>query len=117
MLEYIYLKMYASTTKYRLNDIPAFVMFAILSLKSIYQANNSNGLIKIKIRVRDFRTLTVWESKSKMQAFRNSGVHLKAMTNSDALGYNQSYSWQADHIPTWQEAIAQLSAQIKPSEL
>ena len=84
--------------------------FAILSLKSIAQANTASGLITIKIRIRDLRTLTVWQTAEDMQAFRNSGFHAKAMTDSQKLGFNQSYSWETDSIPTWQEAIAKLAA-------
>jgi hypothetical protein len=101
--------MIASTTKYTLKGIPFFIMFAIMSLKSIYQANNSRGLIAIKIRLRDFRTLTVWETAEDMKAFRNSGMHLRSMMESDKLGFNQSHSWQTDGIPTWSEAIVQLN--------
>ena len=100
--------MWASTTKYTLKGIPTFMMFAIMSLKSIYQANNSNGLIAMKIRLRDFRTLTVWSSEEDMKAFRNSGVHLRAMIKSPKLGSNRSYSWHTNCIPTWKEAIIQL---------
>ncbi|MGF1590809.1 MAG: hypothetical protein ACFCU7_16505 [Pleurocapsa sp.] len=104
--------MIASTTKYTLKEFPAFFMFAIMSLKSIYQANNSPGLVAIKIRVRDFRTLTVWESAENLKAFRNSGVHFKAMTHSPKLGFNQSYSWQTESIPTWKEAIVELERKL-----
>ena len=102
--------MFASTTKYTLKSIPAFSLFAILSLKSIAQANSSNGLIKIKIRIRDLRTLTVWQSKENMMAFRNSGFHQQAMIASTKLGSNQSYSWHTDHVPNWQEAIAKINS-------
>ena len=98
--------MIASTTKYTLKGIPAFFMFSILSLRSIHQAKNSHGLVAIKIRVRDLRTLTVWENLEDMQAFRNSRSHLKAMKNSPALGFNQSHTWHTEYIPDWSEAIA-----------
>ena len=100
--------MLASTTKYTLRSIPAFIAFSILSLKSIAQANTANGLVAIKIRVRDLRTLTVWQSTEDMKAFRNSGFHAKAMINSKKLGFNRSHSWQTDRIPTWKEAILAL---------
>jgi hypothetical protein len=102
--------MIASTTKYTLKEIPAFLMFSILSLKSIYQAKNSLGLIAIKIRVRDLRTLTVWENLESMKAFRNSKAHLKAMQDSDKLGFNQSCTWDTKHIPSWSEAIAKINS-------
>ena len=98
--------MLASTTKYTLKSIPAFFLFSLLSLKSIAQANTANGLITIKIRIRDLRTLSVWQSKADMQAFRNSGFHAKAMVDSKKLGSNRSYSWETNSIPTWKEAIA-----------
>lgn len=102
--------MLASTTKYTLKSIPAFIMFAILSLKSIVQANTANGLITIKIRIRDLRTLTVWQTAEDMQAFRNSGFHAKAMVDSKKLGFNRSHSWETDRIPSWQEAIAKINS-------
>ena len=101
--------MLASTTKYSLKSIPAFMMFSILSLKSIAQANTANGLVTIKIRIRDLRTLTVWQTAEDMQTFRNSGFHAKAMVDSKKLGFNQSHSWETDRIPSWQEAIAKLA--------
>ncbi|MEN9565465.1 MAG: hypothetical protein RLZZ69_661 [Cyanobacteriota bacterium] len=104
--------MIASTTKFTLKEIPAFLMFAILSLKSINQAHNSQGLIAIKIRVRDLRTLTVWENREKMKAFRNSKAHLKAMQNSDKLGFGQSYTWETEHLPSWSEAIARINQKL-----
>ena len=67
--------MIASTTKYTLKNILAFAIFSLLSLKSIAQANSSNGLVTIKIRIRDLRTLTVWKSKKDMMTFRNSGFY------------------------------------------
>ena len=102
----------ASTTKYTLREIPAFLMFAILSLKSIQQAKNSHGLISIKIRVRDLRTLTVWKSMKDMKAFRNSKAHFKAMKDSEKLGFNQSHTWQTDYIPDWSEAITKLDKKL-----
>ena len=100
--------MIASTTKYTFKGIHAFFLFALLSFKSIIQAKKANGLLAIKIRFRDLRTLTVWESEADMKNFRNSGFHKQAMVASDKLGINRSYSWQTDWIPNWQEAIAKL---------
>ena len=104
--------MIASTTKYTLKGIPAFLMFSILSLRSIRQAKNSQGLIAIKIRLRDLRTLTVWKTLEDLQAFRNSKVHLKTMKDSAKLGFNQSHTWDTEHIPDWTEAIAKINSSI-----
>ena len=101
--------MFASTTKYTLKSVPAFFMFSLLSLKSIAQANTAQGLITIKIRIRDLRTLTVWKSKEDMITFRNSGFHQQAMISSAKLGSNRSFSWQTNCIPSWQEAIAKIN--------
>lgn len=102
--------MFVSTTKYSLKSIPAFIAFAILSLKAIAQANTANGLVTIKIRIRDLRTLTVWQSESDMLAFRNSGFHAKAMVDSRKLGFNRSHSWETNNIPTWSEAISKINS-------
>ncbi len=101
--------MFVSTTKYTLKSIPAFISFSILSLGSIAQANTATGLVAIKVRIRDLRTLTVWQSAEDMKAFRNSGFHAKAMIDSKKLGFNRSHSWQSDRIPTWKEAIARIN--------
>ena len=108
--------MIASTTKYTLKSIPAFFVFAILSLRSIFQANRSDGLIAIKIRFWDLRTLTLWSSREDMQAFRNSGVHRQAMLDSPKLGSNQSYSWETETVPTWTEALCKIAEKTKDNK-
>lgn len=92
--------MIAFTTKHTLKEILNFLIFAILSLKLIEQIKKYYGLVTIKIRIRDLRTLTVWQNIEDLQAFWNSGVHLKAMKNSNKLRLNQTCTWQTDYIPS-----------------
>ena len=49
-----------------------------------------------------------------MKAFRNGGIHHKAMIESPQLGSNQSYTWETDTIPTWDEAIAKIKNVTNP---
>lgn len=101
--------MIALTTKYTLKKIPAFLIFVILSDKSIEQAKNSHWLVTIKISFKDLRTLTVWQDMEDLRAFRDSGIHLKAMKDSHRLGFNRSCTWQTDTIPSWKEVISKLN--------
>lgn len=101
--------MIASTTKYTLKNAGTFFVFAVLAFRSVYQANRSSGLITVKIRVRDLRTLTVWKSEKDMLAFRNSGIHRRAMIESSKLGSNQSHTWKTETIPTWSQALQKIS--------
>lgn len=87
-----------------------FSCFPFYPLRSIHQAKNARGLLAIKIRLRDLRTLTVWESIEDMQSFRNSQVHLKAMKDSPKLGLNQSHTWCTEHLPDWSEIIARFNS-------
>lgn len=56
-----------------------------------------------------FYTITAWESKEHMRAFRNQGAHLEAMKNINTIGKKASYThYESDTVPTWGEALKKL---------
>lgn len=67
------------------------------------------------MRIKPFTlyTLTAWHSEDDMLAFRNRGAHLQAMKKTRDYGTIDSYSWEADCIPGWSEAIGKLKANAK----
>lgn len=89
--------------------IPSFFYHTI---KSIIQSKKAEGLIFSSFNREGwltYWTLTAWESKEHMMTYRNKGNHLKAMKVSrDIADRLDQINWEADVIPTWDEAIERL---------
>lgn len=56
------------------------------------------------------RTLSGWESREAMEAFRNSGHHLDAMKNTRKMGVVKSVAWEVESEPGWDEAKERLQS-------
>ncbi len=89
-----------------------FFEFVSLSISSSKQAKKTAGNIHTQIGNKGWRigyTLTAWEDKEAMQAFRNNGAHKKAMTRMRKLSTQyKTMVWEADAFPVWKEAIGRL---------
>ena len=73
---------FVSVTRLRLASRWSFPRFVFYALASSRQARRSPGFLTGWVSndaALGFWTATVWESLDAMRAFRNSGVHLKAM--------------------------------------
>jgi len=70
------------------------------------QLNAAEGIIFVKYQ--GFCTLTGWESKEDMRAFRNSGPHLEAIKNIRSIGGAKSITWETQKEPDWGEANQKL---------
>ena len=70
------------------------------------QLSNVDGLVFVKIS--GLRTLTGWESREAMKAFRNKNHHLAAMKNIKFIGKAKSITWEAQTEPDWSEAKEKL---------
>jgi len=70
------------------------------------QMANVEGLVFQELK--GFSTLTGWENKEAMKAFRNNGHHLDAMKNIKNMGKAKSVTWEALAKPDWSEAKEKL---------
>ena len=98
--------MIVTATQIKIKSIIGFFHF-IPNVKNIQtQLANAEGLVFQKFK--GFRTLTGWENKEAMKAFRNSGHHLDAMKNIKNIGKAKSITWETQSEPHWHEAIEKL---------
>ena len=100
--------MIVTATQIKLKSIFGFFRF-LPRVKNIQaQLSETDGLVFQKFK--GLRTLTGWESKDAMKAFRNNGYHLDAMKNIKNIGKAKSITWEAQSEPEWHEAIEKLHA-------
>jgi hypothetical protein len=87
-------------------------VFAWFTLKSIIQSRKFTGLLKSSLRKEGWMTywtLTVWDTKEYMMAFRNTGSHLEAMKIARQIADKLDYvHWEDDTIPDWRIAMQRL---------
>lgn len=98
--------MIVTATQIKIKSIIGLFHF-ITNVKNIQaQLTTADGLVFKKFK--GFRTLTGWENKEAMKAFRNNGYHLDAMKKIKNIGKAKSITWEAQSEPDWHEAIEKL---------
>lgn len=71
--------------------------------RSSSQAKSSIGLLKMDVYSgggMNFNTISLWESKKDMIAFRSSGSHLLAMKLSAKMGKGKTSGWETSEWPS-----------------
>lgn len=100
--------MFISVTRLHLRRVTKLPTFTWLTIRSAIQSRKSAGLLKSSFRkegMLTYWTLTVWDNKEHMTAFRNTGTHLGAMKISREIADKLDYvHWEDDEIPNWDEA-------------
>lgn len=99
--------MIVSATQLRVKGVLGLLRFIPVAKNTRLQLSQVDGLVFA--RVKGFYTLTGWESREAMIAFRNSGPHLQAMKSLKRIGRARSITWETDVEPDWKEAKARLS--------
>ncbi len=99
---------YVSITGLRIKSIwrvPQFLWHAFTSMR---QAKRAPGVLFAEARSVDGvqHTLTVWRSRSDMLAYMKSGPHLAAIKNFHRIASGATCGFEAEHRPTWDEAVA-----------
>ena len=99
---------YVSVTGLRTTGFVSFMRFWRHAIPSKMQADQAKGLVLIELRQVNevHHTLTVWESKEAMLAYRNRGAHLAAMKVFRKIAKGGVYGYEATSVPTFDEALA-----------
>lgn len=103
--------MYISVTAFKPVGLWPKILFQMHAAASFLQANKAPGLIKaqtFKPEQGIHSTLSFWDSKEAMLAYRNSGSHLKAMKASGKLGKGITAGWESDQAVSTEFAYQRL---------
>ena len=106
--------MYYSVTWLKLSSIWKLPQFFRLVAAIDEQLKDTPGVIEVKKKPLSpwvWCTLTHWDNKESMTAFRNSGAHLNAMKETSALTQaTRSHGGETKAVVDWGEALSQLEA-------
>ncbi len=99
--------MYISITGLKPKNLLSTFRFWTLAIPSFRQAQTAEGNTFAQVkRINGFQcTLSAWNSRDDMLKFMRSGVHLKAMKSFHKIATGRTYGYEADIIPTWEEAF------------
>lgn len=87
-------------------QMPRFFRHAVPCFQ---QARRAPGILFADVCKRDGiqHTLTVWTDRQAMRDFMTSGAHLKAMRAFRSFATGRIHGYEADAVPSWDEAIEQ----------
>ena len=99
--------MYVSVTALKTNGFFSAIRFWLLAAPTFKQAKSSQGVLFCEVKSVDgfHHTLTAWESKKDMKKFVSSPIHLKAMKIFPKIATGSTIGYEADKIPSWDEAL------------
>ena len=101
--------MIVSVTGLKTKGWLAFVRFWLLAIPAFRQAKTARGNLFCETRhiAGVSHTLTVWKDRKSMKHFVLTGAHKKAMGHFAKIANGATVTYEADEVPTWQEALAQ----------
>jgi len=107
--------MYISITGLKPKGIIRYFQFWRLAIPSFEQARKAKGNTFCEVkRIKGYQcTLTAWASREDMLVFFRSAVHVKAMKAFPMIASGRTYGFEADSIPTWEEAFTLLQEKGK----
>lgn len=91
-----------------------FIPFVRHSIRSTKQAKQAAGCLHVWVGNNGWRigyTLTAWKDKSSMLQYRNTDSHKVAMQQIGKLSKQyKTLVWEAEQVPSWNEAKERLDA-------
>ena len=107
--------MHISITGLKPKGIYGFIKFWTLAIPSFGEAKSAKGNLYSAVKkMNGYQcTLTAWESREAMLVFMKNGVHLKAMKSFHSIATGRTYGYEANIIPSWEEAYELLESKGK----
>ena len=104
--------MYVSITGLRVKSIFRAPLFWRHAVPSLMQAQRAPGNMVAQVRKVDGvqHTLTVWQDREAMRRYLTTGAHLAAIRAFRQIGTGRVCGYEAERIPTWDEALAYWAA-------
>ena len=102
--------MYVSVTGVKPKGLLGWIKFWTFAIPASKDAQKAEGILHCALNSRNGyqHTLTVWKSKEHMQGYLTSPAHLKAMKNLSKIGSGKVYGYEANIIPSWEDALTEL---------
>ena len=100
--------MYISVTGLKPRGLMGWLRFWVLTIPASRHAQNAEGVLLCAFTSRHHfqHTLTVWQSKEHMLAYRSSSSHVRAMKSFSKIGSGKVYGYETDAMPDWEDALA-----------
>ena len=99
-------------TELHVKNFWRFFPFIRLAIRSNKQARQAPGCLHVWVGNGGWRvgyTLTAWQDREVMLAYRNSGAHKEAMKKTKSVASRiKTLVWEADAVPDWKEAKVKL---------
>lgn len=107
--------MHISLTALKPKGFFSFLRFWFLAIPSFQEAKKAKGILfcEVKNMHGNQCTITAWKSREDMLVFMRSGVHLKAMKAFGKIATGKTYGYEADEVPSWENANALLQEKGK----
>lgn len=107
--------MYISLTGLKPKGFFGHLKFWSLAIPTFRQAQTAKGNLHSAVKkVNGYQcTITAWENRDIMLEFMRSGTHLKAMKAFHSIATGKTYGYEAEQIPSWDEAFAILESKGK----
>ena len=101
--------MYVSVIGLKPKGLTGWIRFWILTIPASIDAQKAEGIIQCAFNSHNGyqHTLTVWKSKEYMLGYLSSPAHLKAMKNFSNIGSGKVYGYEADRMPSWENALTE----------
>lgn len=107
--------MYISLTGLKPKNVWRTIQFWRHAIPSYQQVQTAPGNLHYAVKKYNGYqcTITAWESREKMLEFMRSGAHLNAMKSFHTIATGRTYGYEAEQIPSWEEAFLLLEEKGK----
>ncbi|HAG73379.1 MAG TPA: hypothetical protein DCL66_14370 [Gammaproteobacteria bacterium] len=104
--------MFVSITGLKPKGFIGRVRFWLLTIPASSAAQKAEGVLFCEFKTRNGyqQTLTVWETKKHMMAYRASPAHVRAMKATSQIGSGKVFGYETDSIPSWNDALIEFDS-------